>query len=51
MQVMQQKELLPRQQEEGTGEVFEAGEMEEEARGEAEKMPGLGRWICSGCRY
>ena len=38
---MQQKEILPRPQEEGTGELFEAREIVEEARAAAEKMPGL----------
>ena len=38
---MQQKEILPRRQEEGTGELFVAREIVEEARAEAEKMPGV----------
>ena len=38
---MQQKEILPRRQEEGTDELFVATEIVEEARAEAEKMPGL----------
>ena len=39
VQVMQWKEILPRRQEEGTGELFVAREMVEEARVEAKKMP------------
>jgi len=42
VQVMQQKEILPRrQEEEGTGELFVAREMVEEVRAEAEKLPSL----------
>ena len=33
--------MLPRRQEEGTGELFVAREIVEEARAAAEKMPGL----------
>jgi hypothetical protein len=50
---LQQKEILPRRQQEGTGELFVSREMVEEVRVEAEKMPGLRcvRLICSGCRF
>ena len=51
---LQQKEILPRRQQEGTGELFVSREMVEEVRVEAEKMPGLRRCvrlICSGCRF
>jgi len=42
VQVMQQKDILPRRkEEEGTGELFVAREMVEQVRMEAEKMPGL----------
>jgi len=40
--MLQQKEILPRrQEEEGTGELFVVKEMVEEVRKEANKMPGL----------